>query len=121
MGQRETIGFCRERERMKIVTVGFCDDRLRPLNRAHAVMVEIIERRIAHKTAIVVSFQNYRAAFADEIHALVRKRSVPDGISQAIDRFSFQILDLLQDLLESLEVAMDIGEDSDEHAGASDR
>jgi regulator of PEP synthase PpsR (kinase-PPPase family) len=58
--------------------------------------------------------------FADEIHALVRKRSIAYGISQAVESIHFQILDLLQYLLESLEVAMDIGEDSNEHAGASD-
>jgi hypothetical protein len=57
---------------------------------------------------------------ADKVHALVRKRSIADGISEAIDCLGLQFLDPFQNLLQGLEVTVDIGDNSNEHAAAPD-
>ena len=74
-----------ERERRKVFRILPGQVFPRPPDGALAMGIEVIDGDLADGTAVVVSFDDGGAPFADEGDAFVRCRAIADDIPQAVD------------------------------------
>ena len=108
MHERRVSLLMNERQRSDVLMAVHVDLLTRPQDRLHAVMIEILDGGFADQPAVMVPLEHHIASPADDLEALLGKRSVPDGISQAHDVPPVEFVDLFQDSFEGGEIAVNI-------------
>lgn len=111
----DPINLGSRRQPLEEVTRPLCEHPRCPACCGSSLIVEVAHAQISQHDEVVVPDETDRRMLRNRVAALVWKRPVPDGVTEAPDCVDPLRVDLVQDRRERMVVTVDVGYDGDAH------